>query len=223
MPESAKIQTATSLNEDETSHRKRELVEILEVLVLAVVAIATAWSGYQASQWDGRQSLDYGTASRDRFEADAASTLSGQRLSADSAIFTAWLQANQTGGVPLQHLLVRRFSPDYRVAFTAWLGTDPSTNQAAPPGPAYMPEYRNPSLENAKQLNEQAAAIFDTGTAAATTAYRYVRNTVLLASVLFLSTIAQRLKVRPVRLVASCIGWLVLAYSVVSISSLPHL
>jgi len=33
----------------------------------------TAWSGYQAAKWDGQQSLLYGTASADRFQADAAS------------------------------------------------------------------------------------------------------------------------------------------------------
>src|SRR3546814_20453856 len=31
------------------------LVEILEALLLAVVAVATAWSGYHAAKWDGRQ------------------------------------------------------------------------------------------------------------------------------------------------------------------------
>ena len=223
MPESANIEIAKSLSEDKPSQRKLEVIEILEVLVLAIVAIATAWSGYQASKWDARQSLDYGTASRDRFEADAAANAGGQQLSADSAMFTAWLQANEAGNLPLQHILVRRFSVDYRVAFTAWLATDPLTTTSTPAGPAYMPEYHNPSLEQAKQLNEQASAIFESGTAAAETADRFVRNTVLLASVLFLSAIAQRLKVRSIRLVASCIGWVLLAYAVVSIAWLPHL
>ena len=33
-----------------------ELTEIIEVIVLALVAIATAWSGYQAAEWNGQQS-----------------------------------------------------------------------------------------------------------------------------------------------------------------------
>ena len=53
-------------------------LEIIEVVVLAIVAIATAWSGYQATKWDGQQLLVYGQASRDRFQADAASTYGGQ-------------------------------------------------------------------------------------------------------------------------------------------------
>ena len=49
-----------------------EIAEILAVIALAVVAIATAWSGYHAARWDGRQAFLYGTSSRLRIEADEA-------------------------------------------------------------------------------------------------------------------------------------------------------
>jgi hypothetical protein len=39
--------------------RTFDRIEILEVTVLALVAIATAWSGYQATQWGGRQAVLY--------------------------------------------------------------------------------------------------------------------------------------------------------------------
>jgi hypothetical protein len=44
---------------DERKERRwrAELVEIAEVILLATVAVATAWSGYQAARWDGRESL----------------------------------------------------------------------------------------------------------------------------------------------------------------------
>jgi hypothetical protein len=32
--------------------RRAEFVEIVEAVVLAIVAIATAWSGYQVAKWD---------------------------------------------------------------------------------------------------------------------------------------------------------------------------
>jgi hypothetical protein len=32
--------------------RRAQWVEMVEALVLAIVAVATAWSGYQASKWD---------------------------------------------------------------------------------------------------------------------------------------------------------------------------
>ena len=117
------------------------LVEIVEVAVLAIVAVATAWSGYQSARWDGQQSLQYGHATTDRFKAGAASTYGGQELADDSAMFTAYLQARSAGNSKLEMLYVRRFTPGYRVAFVAWLKTDPFTNPAAPPGPGLMPQY----------------------------------------------------------------------------------
>jgi hypothetical protein len=39
-----------------------EWVEILEAVVLAIVAIATAWSGYEASRWGALSAENYSRA-----------------------------------------------------------------------------------------------------------------------------------------------------------------
>ena len=105
--------------------RWEKVVEIVEVSALAIVAIATAFSGYQGSQWGGEQARLYGLASSTRFEADAAATLGGQELVADSSFFTAWLQAHEAGDRQLEAMMEKRFSPAYAVAFQDWLATDP--------------------------------------------------------------------------------------------------
>jgi hypothetical protein len=207
----------------EPKRRWEAAIEIVEVLFLAVIAIVTAWSGYQAAQWDGQQGLKYGVASRERFEADAASTAGGQQLVADSAGFTAWLQAEDAGNKRLQTILVRRFTPDYRSAFAAWLKTDPLNNPSAPAGPAYMPGFKNPNLEQAKNLNEQASVSFEQGTAARETAEKYVRATVFFASVLFLVAIAQRFKIHRVRVGANALACAMLIYACISVATLPRL
>ena len=55
----ANIEIAHKLNEGEgEGHHKGkwvEMLEIVEAIVLAMVAIATAWSGYQAARFDGLQ------------------------------------------------------------------------------------------------------------------------------------------------------------------------
>jgi hypothetical protein len=147
MPEGANVEIAHSLTEaDEHGAGHHEgwhrVLEILEVALLAVVAVVTAWSGFQAAKWDGRQSVLYGHSSRDRFEAQAATTTGDQRLAADAGIFTAWLQAHAAGNTELETLLAKRLTPDFKVAFDAWLATDPFANPSAPPGPAGMPEYQ---------------------------------------------------------------------------------
>jgi hypothetical protein len=212
-------------HEDHESARSRwvKALEILEVVVLAIVAIATAWSGYQATKWDGQQSLLYGQASRDRFQADAASSYGGQLLSADASFFTAWLQAHSTNDTTLQTLYVRRFSPDYRLAFNAWLATDPFTNPKALAGPAAMPQYRNPYFAQADSLNAQASTTFDQGTSARDTGDKYVRDTVLFASVLFLVALSQRLRVHAARAALTAFSFAMLAYVLISVLLLPRI
>jgi hypothetical protein len=46
-----------------------QILEFTEATVLAIVAIATAWGGYQAALWSGHQSELYGQASKLRVEA----------------------------------------------------------------------------------------------------------------------------------------------------------
>ena len=77
-----------------------------------------------------------------------------------------------------------------------------------------MPGYSNPSMTRAAMLNVQASRYFDAGTAARETANKYVRLTVLFASVLFFVAIAQRFRLRGVRVGANAIALLFLAYTV---------
>ncbi len=228
MPEGANVEIAHSLTEaDEHDGGHREgwhrFLEILEVGLLAVVAIATAWSGFQAAKFDGRQSLLYGHSSRDRFEAEAATTTGDQRLAADAGIFTAYLQAHSDGNTELETLLSKRLTPDFKVAFDAWLALDPFVNPAAPPGPAGMPQYKNPDIEKAAELNATASGAFDEGTEARETGEKYVRDTVLFAMVLFLVAIAQRMKDKTLRAGVNLVAVLLAGYAIFSVVRLPRL
>ena len=121
MPESMNVEVAHKLGEHEqveTTKRREHwetFVEVIEVFVLAVVAVATAWGGYQATKWDGRQSFLYGKASSVRFQADAASTFGGQELAGDVE-FNAWLQAHSASDTQLESQF-RAASPQLRDGF----------------------------------------------------------------------------------------------------------
>jgi hypothetical protein len=227
MPEQMNVEVAHKLSEHESTpadkRRWEEIIEILEVVVLAVAAIATAWSGYQSARGDGEQSVLYSEGSVYRIQANTAATAGQQRLAADGAMFSAWLEARSAKDPQLQAILVRRFSPEYRAAFTAWLATDPFTNSDAPPGPGYMPVYHNPQVEQAKQLNEKAAAVEEGGTHARHTAEQYVSATVLFALVLFLVAVGQRFRLFGVRLATLAMALGLLAYALYHIASLPRL
>jgi hypothetical protein len=226
MPEAPNAEIAHKLAESHGhprgTSRREALVETAEAIVLAVVAVAAAWSGYQAARWDGRQAERYATSSRLRVQAGEAATEGGQQRLLDVVTFNTWVQAHEAGDAKLEAIYVRRFSQEYRVAFEAWLRTDPFHDPGAPAGPAYMPQYRNAQLERAATLNVQATAAFGTGTHAREVAERYVAATVLLAMVLFLIAISQRFVLSSVRLGILVAAGVVLVFVLASMSTYPR-
>jgi len=200
---------------------RRTRVEIAEAVVLAVVAVATAWSGYQAARWDGHQAELYGVSNRERALANRASTLGGQQLLYDTSTFSFWLQAKTSGNLAAQRQFRRRFRPEFRPAYRAWLATEPFTNPRAPAGPTRMREYHNAQLALAAQHEETAQRVFERGTEARDNGERYLRNTVLLATVLFLTALSQRFDVLGVRLGLLVVSGVLLVIAMVVMARYP--
>jgi hypothetical protein len=228
MPELGNVEVAKTLHEtavDDERHKRRSerILEIAEALLLAIVAIATAWSGYQSARWDGRQALQYGEASRMRITADQITTRGGQQRLYDITTFNSWAQAKFSGDDKLAAVFERRFRPEYLVAFHAWMKLNPLNNPHAPPGPVFMPEYHNALNEEGAKMQAQASTIFDAGTAARETGDDYVRTTVFLATVLFIIALGQRFKVRAVRLTLLATAGVFLAVALFSLSTYPHI
>ena len=80
-------------------------------------------------------------------------------------------------------------------SYAAWLKTDPFNNKDAPAGPTYMPEYHNALLIRSRQRSRETTEAFAEGTEAREISELYVRLTVMLTTVLFLTALAQRFKV----------------------------
>ena len=195
-------------------------VEMVEVLLLALVAVITAWSGYQAALWNSKSALSYGRANSLRVSAQGSETLAGQQMLFDAITFDSWLVAAEAHDTRLMTFLQSRFRPEFTVAFDAWMATKPFQNPAAPPGPSAMPQYRNANLDRASQLEEQAAVAFDTGNQQRDVADEYVRTTVLLAVVLFLTALSQRFTVRNIRIAVLTLAVAILAVSVFGLVTL---
>ena len=188
--------------------------QVVTAIMLGVVAVATAWSGYQATRWAGEQSTLYAQASALRVESTRESTLAGQYKLYDSIIVNNWINAYTQGNTKLAKIFERRFRPELQVAFTAWMATNPFTNPNAPPGPLFMPQYKVSQDELANQLDAQAAATFDKGQAAKEQGDAYVLNTVFLATVLFLTAIAENFQWNRIRAVILAIGLVMLLYGI---------
>jgi hypothetical protein len=233
MPEDMNTEIARTLHEraieegharEHAEHRHEKMVEIIEAVLLAVVAIATAWSGYQAAKWDGENAREYAIANKDRAVANRAWTLGGQQRLFDSTNFSAWLQAHTQGDTKLAALYARRYSPEYAVAFDAWIRAGGLTDPSAPPGPSFMPQYHNRGWERAARLDTRASAMFTAGTEARHHGEDFVRTTVVFATVLFLVAVGQRFRMPVARrgLILVSLGLLAVAlYLVVSYPLAP--
>ena len=226
MPEAggSNIEVAHHLSDHKESSQSlgHEILEIAEAVVLALVAIATAWSGYQAALWTGHQAELYGRASKLRIEAEGAATYANQERSYNASTVVEWLKAEAHGDKKLAALFERRFLPEFRPTFEAWKKTDPVNNPNALAGPQLMADYRSSKIEDAVRLNDQATEAFEQGTRDRQHSDEYVRVTVTLATVLLLIAISQRFKTRGVRLGLVVIATLLLYFPIHHILTLPR-
>ena len=186
-----------------------------------MVAIIAAWSGFSAAKWSTESSIKLTRAAATQFAANRAFDLSQTLRVGDATMFNAWFGAYTDGRVRATAVAVRRFRPEYRVAFDAWLATHPFTNPNAPPGPQSMPEYHPTGLAASVLLNAEARAGYKEGEHAAAVSDDYVRTTVILGSVLFLIGISSHFPVRGARIGMVSVGVALLVFAVVLILTLP--
>ncbi len=195
--------------------------EIVTAIMLGVVAVATAWSGYQAARWAGEQSTLYAKVSALRVESTRVSTLAGQYRLYDLVLFNNWINAYTQENTKLANSYEKRFRPEFRPVFEDWLALDPFNNPNAPPGPLFMPQYKISLEEQANQLEANAARTFDEGQAAKEQGDAYVLNTVFLAMVLFLTAIAENFKWNTVRAVILIVALVMLLFGLYHLITYP--
>jgi len=198
-------------------------VQIGEAALLAIVTLTAAWAGYSAARWGTASRVEIAQSStlRNIATRDDLTALSLRNF--DSSTFSAWFTAFTLNSPQKEAIAERRFRPAFRVAFNAWMATDPLHNPHAPPGPTYMPQYKLPAQTQADALDNQASAKFQEGNHAGLVSDEYVRITVFLAAVLFLVGIGSSFKLHSVRYALIAVGSVLLIASLVLILHQPVL
>jgi hypothetical protein len=203
-------------------HERRDLlVSITEAVLLSLVALLAAWSGYAAAKWSTQSRVELATASSLRIEGNRADENAFELRNFDASTFNAWFTAYTVGNKTAMRLAKHRFRPEFTVAFDAWRATKPETNPEAPRGPTYMPQYKQPGVAKARILDARAKAAFLDGEKDGSTADKYIRLTVVLASILFLVGISTHFPVRGIRYGLVGLGIALLVLSLVQLSRLP--
>lgn len=197
-------------------------VDVVEAAVLALVAVSTAWSGFQATKWSGFSLQEISQGLRTTVLSQEKATLAGQDHLYDALTFNAWLKAKAEHNEYLAAFYARRFRPEYATVFAAWLKLEPFQNKVAPPGPSFMQEYIPANAQESARLNEEAKARFEKGVAMRETSEEYVRVTVFLATVLLCTAIGQRIRTRWARSGVAVAASILLASSAYYLLTLPR-
>jgi hypothetical protein len=196
-------------------------VELVATTLLAVAAVATAWSGYQATRWNGEQAKASSRTNAIRIDAARAQGLAEAQKEVDVATFIQWVDAYAHRENELTTFYSRRFREEFKPAFAAWLATKPLTNADAPLTPFVMPQYRVAAEEEADRLDAEAevsAALVRRDIQRST---NYVLGVVLFTVALFFASMSMRLTDTRLRPVAVGIGCIVFLGTLVWIASSP--
>ncbi len=196
-------------------------LETLAVVLLAVATLATAWSGYQASEWGGTQSRLYSQASARRVQANEAATNAHLDRMTDMATFNSYAGAYAEDRPELMAFYQGQFSDRLQPAAAAWLATDPLNSEDAPRTPLEMAEYVVPNQVESDRHRDEANRLFDEGVYASTQSSGYVLSTLYLAAVLFFAAIANRVRRRPARLLMVVLASTFLLYGLYQVATLP--
>jgi hypothetical protein len=201
--------------------RRRQRVEFVVTVLLAVAAVATAWSTYQSARWRGQQAAESSKATAAHIASSEASTRAGQLTQVDIATFIQWIDADVAGERTLAQFYQRRFRGEFRPAFAAWLATSPRTNPTAPPSPFAMRRYRVAERVRSERLNATAGTHADAAEEANQRSGDYVLAVVLFAVALFLAGMATKLRSLRAQEALAVLGWLVFLGTAAWLATLP--
>jgi hypothetical protein len=196
-------------------------LEILAAVLLALAAVATAWSSYQASRWNGEQAKTFSRSTATRIESTRESGRADTQTQIDVATFTQWVNAYAQKQTELADFYFRRFRSEFKPAVEAWIATRPLRNANAPLTPFAMPQYRLAAREEANRLEADAEVLSAKARTNVQRATNYVLAVVLFAVSLFFAGMSMRLRARGLQAVLLGLGVTVFVGTVIWLATQP--
>jgi hypothetical protein len=199
----------------------RDRVELVATLLLAIATVATAWSGYQSTRWNGEQAKAGGRSNALRIESAKAAGLANAQTQIDVATFTQWVDAYSLKREQLADFYFKRFRTEFKPAVNAWIATRPLKHPAAPPTPFAMPQYKPQARTAAARLERQAEVFAGKVRQDIQRASNYVLGVVLFASALFFAGMSTKLTAPRLRVAMLALGCTVFLLTAVWIATSP--
>ena len=196
-------------------------VELAATILLAFAAVATAWSSYQATRWNGEQAKASARTNAIRIEAARAQGLAQAQAQVDVATFTSWVDAFARDETELADFYFKRFRAEFKPAVDAWLATKPRQNPDAPLTPFAMPQYELAAAADAERLDADAEVSSAVVRRNIQNASNYVLGVVLFAVSLFFAGMSTKLRALRLRKITVGMGCAVFVGTVIWIATFP--
>ena len=177
-----------------TSDGGRDRLELVATVLLSCATLATAWSGYQSTRWNGEQVKAGGRANALRIESAKAADLANAQSGIDVATFTQWVNAYAQDQTRLADFYFKRVREEFRPAVNSWVATRPLKSPNAPLTPFAMSQYKLEARADADRLAAQAEVFAAQVRRNIQRASNYVLGAVLFASVLFFAGMSTKLR-----------------------------
>lgn len=177
----------------DVKNNKLDKMDLAYATILGLTIVVTAWCGYQHELWSSALTFELKAANTAHREYTTAELKERQSVVIDVIAFNGYLDAVSNHDQKLIDYYKNSFRPEMKVAFDAWLKTDPLNNTGAKAAtPFDMPEYLLPLnsdkvqgfLQTADEKSQNADSM-------SSIASNYVFFTSLYASVSFLEGIGR--------------------------------
>jgi hypothetical protein len=188
---------------------KRNWAELAATILLAAAAVATAWSSYQATRWNGEQAKTASRVNKTRIEAARAAGRANAETQVDIATFIQWVDAYAKDETELEGFYRTRFREEFKPAFDAWIATRPLESRGAAPTPFALPQYKLASAAEAERLDAEAEVLAAHVQREIQRASNYVLAVVLFAVALFFAGMSTKLSAARLRTAMLAVGWIV--------------
>jgi hypothetical protein len=181
----------------------------------------TAWASYQAAHLRSEQGLAGNRSTAARIQANRATSIANRQIQIDVATFVQWLDAKEKNDAKLAAFYDRRFRPEFKPAFQAWLAAKPFTNPKAPLTPFAMPQYTPAALAESDALERKGELNSKESQAFVKRADKYTLCVVMFALALFFAGFSTRVRTDGARLAVLSVGWVILIVTLVWMATFP--
>jgi hypothetical protein len=202
--------------------RMRHRMDLLSAIVMAAATVATAYSAYQASLWNGQETAHKGRSTTAVVRVGKLTNVALQRTSMHVNLFVHWVSAFNRGDQKTAEFLFGRFPEPLKAAADAWRATGPFDNAGAPASPFDMPQYALKEKMEADRWEQTAQDESAAADHASAMGNRYLLFTIIYASVLFLAGISGKFKWPAIDLAVLGLGAITLLVGVAIMIGLPR-